>query len=128
MSKLVVTFTDVFIPKFVIFIIIIKIFFILFAVGNLILNKSKKMNTVKDSSKSNKKKVDESVEFTKKWKERTEFIFTISMAILLIIVFNPWFKNEHYLNREIKLLFYLFGWILIVTSKWKAFITEAPWI
>ena len=60
------------------------------------------------------------------WKERTELIFSVSTATLLIFIFNPWYSNMKYLNREIKLIFYLFGWIIIITSDWKTFFTDLP--
>ena len=62
------------------------------------------------------------------WKERTEYIFTICMAILLIFIFHPWSHHvKKYMTPEIQLLFYLFGWILIITANWSVFIQEAPW-
>jgi hypothetical protein len=128
MSKIV----DVFVPAFIYFVIFIKILFILFSVSNLILKKTESKDKDKDKTKDktkdkNSKSSFMTKEFVNKWRERTEFIFMVSMALLLIIVFNPWFKNEHHLNKEMKLLFYLFGWILIVTAKWGDFMKEAPW-
>lgn len=62
------------------------------------------------------------------WKQRTEYIFIICMAILLIFIFHPWSNHVHkYMTNEIKLLFYLFGWVLIITAHWSLFIHEAPW-
>ena len=40
--------------------------------------------------------------------------------------FNPRFSKKP-INSETSLLFFLFGWILIITAKWGLFITEAPW-
>jgi hypothetical protein len=48
------------------------------------------------------------------------------MAILLIYYFNPRFSKKP-INEETSFLFFLFGWILILTAKWGLFITEAPW-
>jgi len=31
------------------------------------------------------------------------------------------------MNSEVKLLFYLFGWITLVTADWTVFFKEAPW-
>jgi hypothetical protein len=59
------------------------------------------------------------------WKERTEFIFTICMSVLLIYYFRP--ASRHPVNNETSLLFFLFGIILIFTAKWDLFVTEAPW-
>ena len=59
------------------------------------------------------------------WKERTEFIFIICMAVLLIYYFKPGTTRQ--LNSETSLLFFLFGWILIITAKWNVFFTQAKW-
>ena len=59
------------------------------------------------------------------WKERTEFMYMISMAILLIVLFKPG-KNKH-IHSEHSMILFLFGWYLLVTAKWNLFITEAPW-
>ena len=59
------------------------------------------------------------------WRERTEFIFTSLMAILLIYLFNP-IKNKMFMiNNETKLLLYLFGIVLIITADWKTFFKES---
>ena len=61
------------------------------------------------------------------WKDRTEFIFIICMSILLMVIFNPMYNNERLLNKEIKILFFIFGIILIITANWSVFITESRW-
>ena len=96
------------------FIILIKIVFILSAIGHIYFS---------HSTKPNSKKIDDKLLY---FKERTEFIFIISMSILLIYHFNPRFSKKP-INEETSLLFFLFGWVLIITAKWSLFITEAPW-
>ena len=96
---------------FLLFIIFIKFVFIISALGHLIL---------KDSSN---KELDAKFVY---WKERTEFIFIISMSILLIYHFNPRLSKKP-VGEETALLFFLFGWILIFTAKWSLFVHEAPW-
>jgi hypothetical protein len=99
---------------FLLFIVIIKIVFVLAAIGHIFLSHS----TNKKASTIDPKLV--------YWKERTEFIFIISMAILLVYHFNPrWPQLE--INSETRLLFFLFGIVLIITSDWNLFITEAEW-
>ena len=93
-------------------IIIVKIIFIILAVYGLFLKYKKS---------SNKKKIDD-IQF---WKERVEFIFIIMMALLLIYLFNPRSNRLNLINYETKLLFYLFGFILIITAKWQVFIGES---
>jgi hypothetical protein len=99
---------------FVFFIILIKIVFIVSAIGHLILS---------HSTNANAKKIDPKLIY---WKERTEFIFIISMSILLIYHFNPRLSKKP-VGEETALLFFLFGWILIFTAKWSLFFAEAPW-
>lgn len=61
------------------------------------------------------------------WKERIEFVFVILMAILLMYIFNPRIPHTNLLNFEVKLLFYLFGIILLITAEWKIFFHESKW-
>jgi len=96
------------------FIILVKIVFIISAIGHIIFSHSTS-NKAKD--------IDHKLLY---FKERTEFIFIISMSILLIYHFNPRFSKKP-ISSETSLLFFLFGWILIITSKWSLFIKEAPW-
>jgi hypothetical protein len=96
------------------FIILVKIVFIISAIGHIFFSHSAS-NRAKD--------IDDKLVY---FKERTEFIFIISMAILLIYHFNPRFSKKP-INSETSLLFFLFGWVLIITAKWSLFIEEAPW-
>jgi hypothetical protein len=50
--------------------------------------------------------------------------FIISMSILLIYHFNPRFSKTP-INEETSLLFFLFGWIIILTAKWS--LISPPW-
>jgi hypothetical protein len=59
------------------------------------------------------------------WRERTEFIFTSLMAFLLIYLFNPKNNRIFMINRETKVLLFLFGFILIITADWKTFFKES---
>lgn len=61
------------------------------------------------------------------WKERFEFIFFLLMAILLIYLFNPRMERNVIINGETKLLLYLFGIVLLITSNWDTFFHEAEW-
>ena len=101
---------------FILFIIFIKIVFVLSAIGNLFLThipvSISKTIGIKDSQ-------------LLYWKERTEFIFIVSMAVLLVYHFRPGHLKP--ISSETSLLFFLFGCILIITSKWDLFFTEAPW-
>lgn len=101
-----------YLQSYVILIISFKILFIILAISKLYEDKIKK-------DKHNA----EILEF---WKERVEFVFIILMSILLIYIFNPRFNNIKLINKEIQLLLYLFGFILLITAKWNIFIKESP--
>jgi hypothetical protein len=96
------------------FIIIIKIIFVISAAGYIILS---------HTTGPTAEKLDPKLLY---WKERTEFIFTICMALLLIYHFNPRFSKKP-ITEDTAILFFLFGCILIFTAKWTLFIQEAPW-
>ena len=98
---------------YVLFLIIIKCIFAAAALGHLVLA----------HTDSYFDKYDEKLVYCK---DRTEFIFVVSMSVLLIYYFHPIIKSEP-MSSETRLLFFLFGWILLVTAKWKIFVTEAPW-
>ena len=94
------------IDYFVFFIILIKICYIISAIGHIYFS---------HSINPNAKKIDDKLLY---FHEITEFIFTISMAILLIYYFNPRFSKKP-IDEETSLLFFLFGGILIFTAKWS---------
>jgi hypothetical protein len=60
------------------------------------------------------------------WKDRTEFIFIFTMSLLLIYYFHPLLKPKP-INGETRILFFMFGWVLLITAKWSIFFHEAPW-
>jgi hypothetical protein len=98
---------------YILFIILIKMVFVVAAIGHVILSHT---NTRLD-------KYDAKLVY---WKERTEFVFVLTMALLLIYHFNPRFHSKP-MSGETKLLFFLFGWVLLITAKWDIFIKESPW-
>ena len=61
------------------------------------------------------------------WKKRTEFIFIVLMAILLIYLFNPRTDKTNLIDKATKFLLYLFGILLLLTSNWDDFIHESKW-
>jgi hypothetical protein len=58
------------------------------------------------------------------FKEKFEFIFIALMSCLLIYLFNPRIDRSDLINRETKLVLYLFGFILLITAKWDSFFKE----
>ena len=85
---------------FVYFIYAIKILFILSAVTHILLKHKGKENT----------RLYKNVVYLKK---QFEFVFVFCMAILSIYIFNPRNKNNEVNRGDIKLLYFLFGFILL---------------
>ena len=65
------------------------------------------------------------IQFFTNIKDQIEFIVTILMAIILIILFNPRYKNKVEIFGEVKHLLFLFGIILILTSNWALYIQHS---
>ncbi len=61
------------------------------------------------------------------WKDRVEFMFTISMSFLLIYIFQPRHNRLGEMDYETRVLFYLFGYILLITADWRDFVHESKW-
>lgn len=100
--------------KYIYLIFVIKIFYMLLSITHIHLNY----------------KGDNNSYFHKNiiyWKDITEFIFITLMALLIIYLFNP-IKNEIVMiDGETKTLFFTFGILLLITSKWSIFLHEAKW-
>ena len=94
-------------------IFIIKIVFIILAVTHVYLKAKGKAQS----------ELDTKILF---WKERIEFVFVLLMSILLMYTFFPRRQIPIPIDYEMKLLFFLFGFILIITAKWEVFIEESP--
>ena len=62
------------------------------------------------------------------WKERCEFMFIISMALLCIHLFNPFLDRRVPINRETQILLFAFGIIILITSDWNIFFNESRWL
>jgi hypothetical protein len=103
---------------FIWFVIIIKVIFVITIVFHIYFSK------VDNSESVEKNIIDSHVVY---WKGRTEFIFQACMSVLLIILFNPWHNNKKYITREVNLMLYIFGFILLITADWGSFIHQAKW-
>jgi len=99
--------------SYIILIFIVKIVFIFLALYNLYLKRKKPIN----------KKLLQTIEM---WKERVEFIFISLMSIFLVYLFNPRADNMNLIDKEAKLLLFLFGIVLLLTENWSSFIYESP--
>ena len=103
--------------KIVLFIIVVKIIFAITTIGNILIKYFFNKNVT-------------AVLLDKKflyWKHLTELVFVVSMSVLLIFIFNPWRKHQIYITREMSILFYLFGYILIFTADWDTVVKVPEW-
>lgn len=98
---------------YITFIFIVKIVFLILAVTHVYLKAKGKDKT----------ELDNEILF---WKERIEFVFVLLMSILLMYTFFPRRQIPIPIDYEMKVLFFLFGLILIITAKWEVFIEESP--
>jgi len=116
-----------FLDYYIFFIFFIKIIFVILAIVNLYL---KKQLPVEDKNKDKDKtdKIKKQIETQQKieyWKTHIELLFKFLMALLLIYIFNPRQNRIHLIDKEAKVLFFLFGIILVVTADWKHIFKES---
>jgi hypothetical protein len=100
-----------FIKHFVFFIIIIKIVYSITYFSHIVIS---------NTSETLTNDYDDDIMY---WKEITEFLFIICMSILLIYHFFPDHNFIHnykpiVVDKETKVLFLLFGFILLFSAKW----------
>ena len=104
-----------FLQIYILFIVLIKIYFLFLVFHSLLIKHLLKKNPDNINYKTLSEKI-------KGRKDKVEFIFTISMACLLIYLFNPNRKNHLFIDDHIKLILYFFGFLLIITADWGSFI------
>ena len=59
------------------------------------------------------------------WRDRFEFIFIGCMSTLIIYFFYPTSTKPLDFDFETRLLFYVFGWIVLLKANWKMFFGES---
>ena len=59
------------------------------------------------------------------WRDRVGFIFDISISILLIMIFRP-YQKKYYMNDEVRIILYLYGFILLFRANWSLFFKDSP--
>jgi hypothetical protein len=60
------------------------------------------------------------------WKERLEFIFVVCMAIVCIILFNPFSSGPLVVDHHVRFLLFVYGFIILIDTKWHTFFGEMP--
>jgi hypothetical protein len=110
--------TEEIVKWFVLFIIAVKFAYSAAYYGNLI------MTNISDDFAKDFKKYDPLILH---WKHVTEFIFVLCMSILLIYHFYPTngiIQQPIVVDKETRVLFLLYGFILIFSAKWTLFFDE----
>jgi quinol-cytochrome oxidoreductase complex cytochrome b subunit len=111
--------------NYIFFVFFIKITFVILAIINLYLKKEIQ-HEEKEKNKSDKiKKQEKTQQNIEYWKIHIELLFKFLMSILLIYIFNPRQNRIHLINYEAKLLFFLFGIILVFTANWEQIFNES---
>lgn len=101
--------------SYIILVIIIKVIFLLLLIYSFYIKHLVKKYPNNKNYKISLEKID-------KFKYKVEFIFTIAIALLLIILFNPNRKKHLTIDHEARLLLYVFGFLLIISADWENFI------
>lgn len=99
---------------YITFAFFVKVIFIILALIHIFLKLRGKENSALDIK-------------IKYWKERVEFAFAIIISLLLIYLFSPRKDRISVIDRETKMLLYLFGFVLFITAKWEDVFHESKW-
>jgi beta-lactamase regulating signal transducer with metallopeptidase domain len=90
-------------------------------------NKQNISNNSSNNSSNNNNKTDNTnnqkiEKYVTYLRSRCEFVVTILMSLLMVYIFNPLRPRLNMIGRETKLLFFIFGIILLLTANWSDFI------
>lgn len=58
-------------------------------------------------------------------KKIIEFVFTMLMSLLIIILFNPFFNETKLLNKKVQILLFAYGIIVLTNSDWGLFFKQS---
>jgi hypothetical protein len=101
---------------FILFIIITKVCFLFFAIGDSALHHSTN-NYIQQVL----------VPKFGLWRSISEIIYVVSMGILLIYIFKIREGGIHGIEDDVSFLFFLFGIVLILTADWSVFFKNYTW-
>ena len=101
---------ELFLTNFILILFFIKIAFAISFIGNIFFGYYKN-GSLKSFDKHN--------QFFLRLKALVEPVLKISMATLLIIIFNPFTDFKIYINEKMSFVFYIFGFMLIFTTIWS---------
>jgi hypothetical protein len=106
--------------NFILFVIFIKVLFIISAIFTFLLRMKIKM------SKNNNNKTINIYNNLFVCKETLEFIFIICIAFICIIVFYPYYKDQVIIDRNTRLLLFIYGFIILITANWSLLTSQLP--
>jgi hypothetical protein len=106
--------------NYILFIIFIKILFIICAISTFLLKMKIKM-----SKYNNNKTINIYINLFV-CKETLEFIFIICIAFICIIVFYPYYKDQVIIDRNTRLLLFIYGFIILITANWSILTKHLP--
>ena len=106
---------------FIYFIILVKGLFLFFVAWNFYLKKNHGHGGGHsgDGSSGSETKLEKRVLY---YKNLTENIFIVSVSLLLIYLFNPYHDNKYLDNKYVKILFFIYGILMLITFDWSEFI------
>lgn len=97
----------------IVFLIIVKVLFLVSAVTDVYLEHKKG------------EKNEELIEKVQFWKDRFEFVFIAGMSLLLVYFFFPRNNKPIVTTFETRFLFFVYGIIIFVKLDWALFINES---
>lgn len=107
-----------YIKYYVLLLVVVKIISLFLAFSLFLINKSI------ENKPEVKEKYNNLLRIYSKSEEQFHFIFNILMAILLIMLFNPYAKDPIIVNNEDKTILWLFGYLLLISADWSNFMDE----
>ena len=108
--------------NYVIFVIIIKVLFVIFALISRYYQ-----TKIKSGSKTDLQEYTQKYNWAVYWKDRLEFFFLISTSLICIIVFYPFYSEPIFIDRHTKLLLFIYGFIVLITLNWNILGNLPPW-
>jgi hypothetical protein len=109
--------------NYVIFVIIIKFLFVIFA----IISKYYQTKIKSNHNNSDLQEYTQKYNWAIYWKDRLEFFFLISTSIICIIVFYPFYYDPIFIDRHTKILLFIYGFIVLITLNWNILGNPPPW-
>ena len=110
--------------NFIIFIIFVKVIFVVFA----LIERYYEYKITKSTTSTEKQQYTQNYNWAIYWKERLEFLFIILMALVCIVIFYPFYSDTLYIDKETRLLLFIYGFIILITANWSVIQRLPPWI